>query len=394
MNYVNGELQHSVHSSFKGRSAVDCGLFADRATVQALPADRPMAAQVAGVYRRGEADRANIEGLAGAPDSNTGAQNAKALIDTLSLLFKDTPLHVIETLFGAGEEWVELDNGLNGFPLSRKRGGVRISYHPCALTDPDVHVYVTGQGCRQLEAERLIEDAGVPGWVPFLAALLEAGGKFTRLDVALDEKAGILKLDTILGAIQEGGCVTRFKKGHVIEGHDFGTGGSLGKTAYFGSANSLLWVRMYDKAKEQLLDSDVEWVRCEIQARKKRAQQLAEMIVNQGLPAVVGVLRNYIDFRVPQENDAGEKHRWPVAAWWGQFLDGAERLRLAESPVVRTVHEVAEWFERQVSPSLAVIANAPGYGVAWIKQAISAGETRLRANHIDMLVRAERFATA
>jgi phage replication initiation protein len=299
--------------------------------------------------------RVDVEGRVAPPSTNRGVQNTSAsesaLIDWFACTFPPGfSLEGVLTFFGARQEWSDADQGGGGYLYCKMRGDVKVFYG--GREDMGVHVVATGKGCRQLEAEGLVEEGwqGVVGW------LLELRANITRIDFAADDRNGLLSLDKVQGAIDAGQVVSRFKQSRTMEAKLLKDGTSKGRTIYFGSSMSEMAVRMYDKAKEQLLGEDVHWIRVEVQARKGRAQALAGAFVQGGFVAVVGVLRGYLDFR--ESSSDSNRSRWRSCDWWLSFLGWASKLKLGIAPLIRTLEKSYSWIQKQVAPTLAMLALA------------------------------------
>jgi phage replication initiation protein len=77
----------------------------------------------------------------------------------------------------------------------------------------------------------------------------EQQGHVTRLDCALDDRAGTVSVATVREAVSAGPCVTRSTQvRHIASNLTHGTGGSTGETLYFGSPQSQTLLRIYASA--------------------------------------------------------------------------------------------------------------------------------------------------
>jgi DNA relaxase NicK len=136
-------------------------------------------------------------------------------------------------------------------------------------------------------------------------------------------------------------------------------------------------LRCYDKRRERLnkghgdeVEGVDHWLRVELQLRRKRADAAARDF--QGVKVdprgvfghLAGVLRGYLEFKVPSDSDSN-KRRWKPAAWWVAFLGYVEKSRLRVEKVVRTIQHVQDWVSFQVAPSLALLEEALGSDRAW-----------------------------
>lgn len=346
------------------------------------------------------------------PDSNTGAITQKCakrspkggedlpLVDWLTCSFKGADaLDVAKLCFGPGldGEWVDMGRGGYGYSSSLKRGQVTI-YHGGNVNPDTVSVVVSGSGCRQLEAEGVIGGPdvllrGVSAWEAYLRELVESGASFARFDVALDDRSGLLSIEGMESAFKSGDCSTRFRDMRCEKGYD-SSGNCTGHTLYFGSRQSLMFVRVYHKGLEQIAKGNAEgdpenWIRCELQARDERAEGLVSQILRQGMRSVASVLWSYIDFKTPESREEyreKDKYLRDTASWWLEFINRVEKTRLGVSPRVIDVDKMIHWIRRQVAPALHVIVNASMVGWEILSALVAEGGERLRTHHINALI--------
>ena len=302
-------------------------------------------------------------------------------------LFGRTLDHWAEDADSPGLEWQPRETGAMGYRQALQRGGVTILFD--GSEDMGIHVRVSGDGCRQLEAEGVVTD-----WRESLSWWLTCGAHVSRLDVAADDRAesagaGVLCFAKMKQAVRDRHYTCRSSRFRFEESGDHNKPGGLGETIYLGERSSQMFVRIYNKAAEQLQDGGEvafpHWLRVEAEFKKEKAHAMALRIASEGLDAFAGVLRSHLAFREPTENE--QRARWPVADWWLCFLNHAARAPISLAPLVRTVEETVEWVARQVAPSLAVIVNATGYGWEKLRSLVGYGERRFRSRHLDPLIR-------
>ncbi len=82
-----------------------------------------------------------------------------------------------------------------------------------------------------------------------LAWVFGRGGHITRMDVALEDRAGQVSMAQVKQAVDAGQAVTRSQKCQIIAGSSR-DGSSSGDTLYFGSRESQTMLRVYDKRLE------------------------------------------------------------------------------------------------------------------------------------------------
>jgi putative DNA relaxase len=303
------------------------------------------------------------------PASNTGAQTA--LVDWMGITFPlDFKLDDVYRFVGA-DGWVPLDKGGLGYKQSHLRGNVRIFMDGSETMG--IHIEATGKGCRELEADGYVTD-----WPMYFKTVLEAGAHFSRLDVAIDEKNGLISMDTVEACTKSGCVVSRYRQSDVHESYNLEDGSSCGKSVYFGSPSSDTRIRIYDKAKQ--LNEVGKWIRVELQTRRDKAQVLASSIAFTGsLEIFSGYLRGLLDFKV--KGNHSQKERWDTQTWWDFFLNGAAKIRLTIAPMVRSLEKSYAWVIKQVAPTFAMIVAAYNGDLSIVDELIKEGIPRWRPWH-------------
>lgn len=239
----------------------------------------------------------------------TGTSSFDSVNDFIELLGMDDPTIA----------WEYKVAYMNGYPFRQSFGGIHILYG--GREDMGVCLTMSGQGCRSFESY------GHGDWFGLLAHFLESGCNITRFDLAYDDHSGALPLDQMLDDTIDHCYVSKSRFWQVVQG-------STGTTIYHGSPQSKIRFRIYDKALERGLLDGTHWVRLEMQLRDKNAAAIVTEILtdlNVGR-CFLGVLRNYLTYRVPSEDS--NRSRWPIADYWQQLLDGVSIVRLWTAPGV------------------------------------------------------------
>lgn len=234
---------------------------------------------------------------------------------------------------------------------------VYVCGHIMVLTDGTVdmghHVQMSGQGCREFELYNGCR------WKELMSVIIDNEGKFSRLDIAIDDFKGYFKIPDLVEKIKDGELGSRFKRAKRIEDILISDGKTLGNTLYFGRGSSEIQIRMYEKNYEQeILDESFVWNRTEIQMRNKRAFNFALLYVNGD--ADIGeyarsVISNYLVFRDKDLSDSN-KSRWPVSQFWIDFLGDVDKLKLTSKKPDRSMETIKSWLSNQVSKSLSMLA--------------------------------------
>lgn len=307
------------------------------------------------------------------------------IFDWLAFTVPHASVEEISTLLGG--EWFETATGFRGYPT-------------CWMTNPGRHgVGKLGKGAPRNPKEVHVDlSAGIvstweePKIRNVLAWIFARGGHITRMDVALDDRAGQVSIAQIKQAVDAGQAVTRSQKFQIVAGSSLRDGASTGDTLYFGSRESQTMLRVYDKrlelqqkGREEAKDYGVRW---ELELKQDRAQACAKALLT--LPPedwrefLVGVLRSYVDFRdISREDEPWEKYRAPLLAWWESLTEGFKRCRLVVEKVKQTIDDVCQWLADSVSGMLAL---AYFYrGESFLQQLIYTGTKKWNPKHVGMM---------
>lgn len=243
------------------------------------------------------------------------------LVDWFTCSLRDFTVDQVKALIGMPDEvihWEKL-GGCNGYPESEFYNGIRIMYG--ATDEMGVCLNMSGQGCRSFES------FGGQDWLHLFEILVSLSEKvnITRIDLAFDDHTGVLDIYKIQSDTDEGNWTAKFRWWKCEYG-------SEGISLYYGSPQSKIRCRIYDKAAERQLE-DQHWIRVELQLRNGNADS-AVRYLHAGMEigtVFTGVLRNYLQFREPDPNDSN-KSRWALAEYWSDFLDNAAPLTLWVNP--------------------------------------------------------------
>ena len=328
-----------------------------------------------------EVDR-ETEAIAAPPASNTGAQTAQ--VDWLAVTFPDgvAPETVAKRL--GWESWSEMPRGWSGYRAGWVNGNVRLLFD--GAEGMGVHVEASGQGCRQLEAGGVVGD-----WQGFLGQLVSDGASFSRLDVALDDRAGLLDVGRATEAVRAGQVVSRYRKVLLEQTLNATSGEDAGTTIYFGSPVSDTRIRMYDKRLEQICKGENlfalpdHWVRVELQARDEKADSLAAALIEHGVQVVARVLAGLLDFKAVGVSK--QRERWATVDWWASFLEAASKVRLVVAKTVRSLGRLVSWFRSQVAPAMGVLFAAEGGKLQVFEELAQEGVDRFKPGswHVKLL---------
>ncbi len=244
-----------------------------------------------------------------------------------------------------------------------------------------VHVIMTGQGCREYETRGDI--------LELLDKVMYHDGKCTRIDLAIDDKTGeIIEFDEMVKSVKKGHVISKWRISTEIIKRNLQDGSIIGHTINFGSRSSKVYMRVYDKAMQQELDTP--WYRMELEIKDDRAEVLQWILLFEDEigKTVAGIINNYIRFVIPADDT--NKSRWPTAPWWKELIRATNVVKLTRKPEEKDIEEVREWVRHQIGPTLAMIVMYDEGELGPILDIISAGRHRMKDKHYRMIDRGHR----
>lgn len=295
-----------------------------------------------------------------------------------------------------GGDWIQDQKGFLGYAqgwLCRGPAGGLGRIGTGAKRAPrEVHVDLS---------QELISDWSYEKFQQITQWVLAKQGHFGRIDVALDDRSGIIDVDHLYDAVVKGQCVSHFRQSRLIAGLDMGSGSDMGKTLCLGSRQSDSYLRIYDKAAEQRAKErpvDGAWVRWEMEWKAERAHAVGLAISTLDQEAfqryIVGVFRTAVDFRdCTREDDPKDRYYAPLLPWWKVLTDGMVRAKLAIAHSVKTIEDVKRWAAKSLSPMLGLLCAHPEAGERWLVKTIVDGVDRWRSKHVALLQAGHQLAT-
>ena len=238
------------------------------------------------------------------------------LYDWLSFTTKVSDPHYLVQILGMDDIPWQNTKGARGYQDRLYFNAISIHYN--GREDMGCWCEMSGQGCRAFESLTNLPDK----WDDLFEEIRAAGMNITRLDVACDDHTGLLDIDQIIQDTRRRHYVSRSDYWEIIES-------SKGQSLQFGSPQSDVLIRIYDKARERNCPEDEHWIRCELQLRRDRAVSFAGLQLPIG-PAFCGVVINYLRFVEPDTDS--NKWRWPLTPYWSEFLCHADAIRIYRSP--------------------------------------------------------------
>ncbi|EMJ60571.1 MULTISPECIES: replication initiation factor domain-containing protein [Leptospira] len=252
---------------------------------------------------------------------------------------------------------------------------------------------------------------------------IELRGKFTRIDLALDDYEGFLNLPHIYEKLNRKEVATRFRNfskyeapiqsvesGTLFKDSKFGKHGYTIYIGSFGKSNS--FVRIYDKKLQVGPECAWPiWNRLEFQLNHQAADQYCNPTWNVD-PETGEILNSSEKFSDPRrakfENrsfpktafyylkflDPCYKHRvddlgnvhldeihkryWPVCTWWTKFLRTAEGEWIGLPKNETGLEDIDNWLRTQTSGAMYLLTEV--YGEDYLDEILEEGKEKFESN--------------
>ncbi|KKE79187.1 Cro/Cl family transcriptional regulator [Bacilli bacterium VT-13-104] len=216
-----------------------------------------------------------------------------------------------------------------------------------------------GKGCRQFENFLLAQQRT---WFDFFMDVFRVGGVFKRIDLAINDKTGILDIPFLTNKCRNEECISVFRSfksyrsGELIHGEEKR---DMGNTLYIGSLKSDVYFCAYEKDYEQyvkhgtsLEDTDIK-NRFEIRLKNDRAYHAIVdlMTYEDAGRTAFSIINRYIRF--VDKDEKKRRSHWKINKEWQRFLDlGVNRkITLTTKPEPYTFDKTLRWLARQVAPT-------------------------------------------
>jgi len=221
-----------------------------------------------------------------------------------------------------------------------------------------------GKGCRQFESYLVAQERS---WYDFLMDALLEDGVMKRLDLAINDRAGILDIPELTEKCNREECVSVFRSfksyasGELIKKLEQDKAG-MGHTLYIGSLKSEVYFCCYEKNYEQYAKLGIPVSeapiknRFEIRLKNERAYYAVKDLLTHydAERTAFSIINRYIRF-VDMEEDK-RREDWKLNDRWAWFIGkGREPLKLTTQPEPYTLSRTLNWIARQVAPTLKML---------------------------------------
>jgi len=308
----------------------------------------------------------------------------EAVIDWVQVTFKEiNHFEIMEYILQFDRELMTHENrGRFRYAGKWCFGGIELFTPPEDYPEMGYHLYMTGSACRSFE---IYLNAQKRDWYDFFADCLEYGGKFTRLDIAIDDRKTYLDIRQLNEKIKGGECVSKFRNRVLL---DSGTtaGKDTGCTINLGSGESLCCMVFYEKNHEQSKKTGLPvetygaWNRYEVRVKQEMATNCVMELVRRKNVCFIGleIINYYVRILVRNSKDEN-RSRWEMWEPWKQFVEGMDKLKLTMRPALRTLEQKKQWIADYVAPTLKMIQTADdNTGEDFLKEVLE--ETTLKKN--------------
>ena len=236
------------------------------------------------------------------------------------------------------------------------------------LTSPDEEkgtlLELKGKGCRQFENFLLAQHRS---WYDFFTDALCEGGVFKRIDLAINDMAGILDIPELTEKCNHEECISVFRSfksyrsGELVKSKEQDRYG-MGNTLYVGSLKSEVYFCIYEKDYEQYVKYEIPLEdtkiknRFEIRLKNERAYYAVRDLLtyHDAERTAFDIINRYMRFADKEV----EKRRseWKTNERWAYFIGSDRgRLKLTTKPEPYTLTRTLNWISRQVAPTWKVL---------------------------------------
>lgn len=275
-------------------------------------------------------------------------------------VWNDSVQEVAETILGlSAKDFFHSELYANGYRDSYLYlGNHNIIIATNGIQEQGMHVTITGQGCQLLFS---MQSPNI-----LIERILEHWGKFSRVDLALDDyTTQWYSVSALIKHLQQNEIICRWKTYHVYQGGNIASVASAEESLYLGSAKSDYSLKVYNKTLEQkkkLQGTEAvntipeQWTRWEFCCRHKKAHILMQLLCKKQFAfgeVFAGLLCDCM--RICKSDGSKNRSRWPVQKKWQKFIGNVEPLALHVEKKQSTLDDKRHWLERQVSPTLAAV---------------------------------------
>lgn len=287
------------------------------------------------------------------------------MLDYVRIRFRTTDaVHVIEKIMRIKLKYMLFElHAFYGYEAQYYYGDIVVLVS--SDDDKGCLLELKGHGCRQFESILLCQKRD---WIQFLAMVKSENAVIKRIDIAINDRVGILDITEMTGKLKRHEYTSIFKQYKFYESgvmvkEDEGDGGARGNTLYIGSLKSDIYFCIYEKDYEQYIKYGISMEtadirnRFEIRLKDDRAQVAVSSLIecNDVGEIAFGIVNRYLTFLMPVAGK--EKRSWDIDPRWEQFMQqGAKKVRLTIEPEkCDALGDKLNWITKQCAPTLKAI---------------------------------------
>ncbi|EUJ26643.1 Replication initiation factor [Listeria grayi] len=288
-------------------------------------------------------------------------QKLSGCIDYFRMTFKQHDIEFIlnEVLRMREEYFFREKSGKYGYVELFQFDQIRV-YLSAPLDKRGIMIELAGQGCRELEA---ILEAQKRTWFDFIETAMQAGGKITRLDIAVDDTKEYIHIPDCLTFTELRYAESRFNSFTFNGTGNINTGETEGVTIYFGSKKSNIYLTMYQKNYEQAKKQKVSveeigaWNRYELRFTDERAELALEELLKVRDCSIVGrgVLKEYLAFHYDESLDTGKLKLKKLVKGWDRLIRDIDAIPLKVAPKTNFYQRTENWLRSQAAASMRMV---------------------------------------
>ena len=220
-----------------------------------------------------------------------------------------------------------------------------------------------GKGCRQFESYLLAQHRS---WYDFFTDCLNVKAVFKRIDLAINDKVGILDIPELTRKCKQEECISVFRSfknyrsGELVHRDEKP---DMGNTLYIGSLKSEVYFCIYEKDYEQYVKNDVPLEEAEVKNRfeirlknERASKAIEDLLQHQNAERTAfQIINRYLRFA--DKDDTKRRSDWQTSECWEWFI-GKNRgeLRLTTKPEPYNYERTLNWLRHQVAPTLKVVS--------------------------------------
>ena len=281
------------------------------------------------------------------------------LFDYVRIRFPTTDVkHIVEDVLRLKLPYfIHEDYGFYSYTEHYYLGDIFVLVSP--ELEKGVLLELKGRGCRQFESYLLAQERS---WYEFFMDVLMEDGVMKRLDLAINDKTGILNIPHLTEKCRNEECISVFRSfksyrsGELVRCEEKEC---MGNTLYIGSLQSEVYFCIYEKDYEQYKKHDIPIAdaevknRFEIRLKNERAFYAIRDLLEHDNPerTAFQIINRYVRF--VDRDDTKPRSDWRINEEWAWFM-GEHRgsLKLTTKPEPYSFERTLHWLSHQVAPTL------------------------------------------